>query len=482
VQSLAALAPSTESDPALATLLQRLDHLAREVARRERQLASDDFEDRLLYLRQEAELADANAKAEAARFRAEGADRSARLSIGIAVISIVALFGMGYLALLVRRAARGVAEADQRRVQAMLRVSHDLRNPINGILGLCAALRTTSLPPESGKSVDAIASAAHSLVSLAQDLLDHGQLEARKLRLETRPIDLPSTLRHLARQYESRCADAGLAFQVELDPGLPRRASLDADRLTQVLGNLLGNALKFTPEGRITLVAKVVRRVEHIHVITFEVHDTGPGIAEAERERLMLPFEKGSSGKLHASGAGLGLAISSNLAALMGGRLQLNSKPGAGAIFHFTLSLEALPDVPSYRGASHSLTAVASSRQVQRVLVVDDDALNREYHGLLLSAQSFDPTLAADAEQAVEHARSVDFDAALIDLDMTGASGAELAVRLRDAARTKRRPIRLVMVSGYPPSRELGSETVDAWLLKPLTPAALRDALRADAA
>jgi signal transduction histidine kinase len=279
VLALAGLAARTQRDPALVAVLHRLDALSRDVAERERQQAADDFEDRLRYLRQEVELAEANAQADSDRLRVENADRIANYSAAIAAVSLIALLAMAYLTVRVRRSELRLAEVEQRRLQAMLRVSHDLRNPINGILGLCAALRASGLPVDTRASIDAIASAAHGLVSLAQDLLDSGQLEAGKLRLEVRPVDLPLTLKNIGRQYETRCRSAGLNFELALDRRMPRRTSLDPDRLSQVLGNLLGNALKFTPTGGITLRTQVLRQTEQDATIEFAVIDSGPGIA-----------------------------------------------------------------------------------------------------------------------------------------------------------------------------------------------------------
>jgi signal transduction histidine kinase/CheY-like chemotaxis protein len=478
VLALAGLAARTQSDPALVAVLHRLDALTREVAERERQQAADDFEDRLRYLRQEVELTEANAQADADRLRAENADRVADYSAGIAAISLVALLAMAYLTVRVRRSELRLADVEQRRLQAMLRVSHDLRNPINGILGLCAALRASGLPVDTRASIDAVASAAHGLVALAQDLLDSGQLEAGKLRLEVRPVDLPLTLRNIGRQYQSRCRSVGLAFEIELDRHMPRRTSVDPDRLSQVLGNLLGNALKFTHTGSITLRTRVLRQSEQDATIEFAVIDTGPGICESERAQLMQPFEKGIAGKQHASGAGLGLAICASLLALMGSRLEVRSKQGEGATFHFTLSLPVLADTPSFRGDDYPPLPNSRTPAPLRVLVVDDDELNRQYHGLLLDSLSCQAVLAASAEQAMENARSDLFDAALIDYDMGSINGAELAAQLRELADASGRPIRLVMVSGHAPSRQLGSAQVDGWLLKPLTPQILREALQ----
>jgi len=479
VQAQTALAARAQQDLGLSGLLTRLDELTREVAQRERQLAADDFEDRLLYLRQESELTDATERAESARLRAEVADRNARLSIGIAAISVIAVFGMGYLALLLRRSARRLAEVEARRVQAMLRVGHDLRNPINGILGLSAALRSSGLPAEARRSVDAISSAAQGLVVLAQDLLDHGQLESGKLRLEVRPVDLPLALRNLARQYESRCAAAGLAFELNLDADVPRRVSIDLDRLNQVLGNLLGNALKFTAKGSIGLTVRTLQQQADRATIEIAVRDTGPGIAEAARERLMQPFEKGEAGKQHASGAGLGLSIASNLIALMGGKLELRSQLGEGTTFAFALTLMVLPDAPRFRNKDASARVVSSEPMTQlSVLVVDDDELNRQYHALLLNALACEPVLAADAEQAISLATRHAFDAALIDYEMQGVNGDALAQQLRTSAAVINPSMRLLMVSGHAPNEALGSTWVDGWLRKPLGVEALAEVLR----
>jgi len=481
-RSLAVLVSLTSllhGDEDLQALLSRFSSLNRLVADRERTIAREDFEDRLLYVQREAELEAANIRAEADRLRVEDSDRLARFGLGIALISLVAAFGIGTLALLLRRNGIRLALSELRRTQAVMRVSHDLRNPLNGILGLCASLRNAALPAESIRSVEAIESAAHGLATLAQDLLDHGQLEAGKLTLEVRPTDLNQAVRNIARLYGSKARQAGLAFDLQLDEHIPACVQIDPDRLAQVLGNLLGNAIKFTRHGRIGLSTKLLRNEGHNALIEFSVRDTGPGISEDDRARLLQPFQKGGEGRLHASGAGLGLAICDELIRLMGGRLDLESTLGKGSRFTFALPVPVLAD-PAANEAATCPPSGSSSDAAVRVLVVDDDALNRQYHCILLSALGCEAIPAAEAHEALRAAEAGTFDAALIDFEMEGWNGIDLAAEIRRRSASSGHPVRLFIVSGHPASVAQGVGQLDGWLMKPLAHLALARILGKD--
>lgn len=456
-------------------MLDRLNELSQQVTEREREIATDDFEDRLRYAEQEAELAQANARAEADRLLAASATRTSQLSRVIAVVSVIAVVALAGLYLMLRRTMRRLRLAEAERVNAMLRVSHDLRNPLNGILGLCASLQNKPLDQQSQQLVASIESATQGMGALAQDLLDHGQLERGKLSLKPRAVELGTNLRAFAEQYKARAYARGLEFKLVIDPRLPAAVEVDADRLQQVLGNLLGNAMKFTQQGYVGLSVRCMQQTANQVDLEFAVDDSGHGIAAAELPRLFRPFEKGEEGARHRSGAGLGLAISQDLVELMGGRIEVSSDLGRGTRFQFRLSLSVVDPSHPDEVPGHEPTPVPG----RRVLLVDDDLLNREFHALLLNAMDCEVLTAENAEQALVLARQEDFGACLLDYELPDAKGTELARELRSVFAARSLKPRIVAVSGHAPSSGLGRDLVDDWVMKPTSLERLREALEA---
>lgn len=474
VRELARLRAEDSGSAAVQAVTARLNELSEQVTRREREVATDDFEDRLRYVEQEAELVRAKANAEADRKLAESATRASRLSRTIAIGSVATVLALAVLYLMLRRTAHRLRIAEAQRVNALLRVSHDLRNPINGIVGLCASLRQRELDGPTLRLVGSIESAAQGMGALAQDLLDHGQLERGKLGLRPRSVALGANLRDFAAQYQARAEARGLVFRLQVDSNLPDLVKVDVDRLQQVLGNLLGNALKFTTSGHVGLQLRVMARDGQRAEIEFTVDDSGAGISAEELKRLFRPFEKGEHGEQHRSGAGLGLSISQELVTLMGGRIEASSQPGRGTRFVFRLQL---PIVYAETTPVPVQDDTAGGIRGRRVLLVDDDALNREFHGLLLGAMDCSVVAVENGSEARRVAAAEDFDACLVDYELPDGSGTDLARDLRAMFAVRGRTVRMIAVSGLPPGAAQGREAVDDWVMKPTSLERLREAL-----
>jgi signal transduction histidine kinase/CheY-like chemotaxis protein len=353
--------------------------------------------------------------------------------------------------------ARDAAESASRAKSAFLAsMSHELRTPLNGVLGYAQLLQgDRRLHPDQRERLRIVQHSGEHLLRMINDVLDLAKIEAGKFELRPAPFDLGDLVRDLAAAHAPAAAARRLAFTVELAPALPAWVEGDAQKLRQILDNLLGNAIKFTAAGRVTLrVAPIGSGAAPAAAppppngspITFAVVDTGPGITPADQQRLFHAFEQAGPG--HAHGTGLGLAISRALVGRFGGTLTLDSAPGRGSTFAFTLALPVMPPGATAPAAGRHIVGYAGPPR--RVLLVDDHAINRRLLAELLAPLGFDCSdFASPAAALTDLASGAEPwpDAVIVDLRMPAIDGLEFTRRLRALPRGPEAKILLTSAS-----------------------------------
>ena len=258
--------------------------------------------------------------------------------------------------------ARQRAEAaNQAKSRVLATVSHEFRTPLNGILGLTGLLMETPLTPDQETYARAVHSSGEALLALVDDMLDFSRIEAGRLELRPSATDLESLLQDIAELLAARAHGKGIDIATDVDIALPAMVMVDAARLRQVLINLVGNGVKFTEAGGVTLGAHVAGHPSPGRAtLAFAVTDTGPGIAPDETERLFGEFEQSDSALTRRhGGAGLGLAISRRIVRQMGGELTVVPGPGGGSLFGFTLDLDMAPGAERPASEDHALAGRA---------------------------------------------------------------------------------------------------------------------------
>jgi signal transduction histidine kinase len=236
------------------------------------------------------------------------------------------------------------SEVAELKSQFLANINHEIRTPINGILGMVNLLTDSELNSEQRECTEMLKSSTDWLVKVMNDILDVSQLGSGKARIERRTFDPRILLEELSAVYRSRAHAKGLKFRSSVTPSVPRLMSGDPGKLRQVLDQLLGNAIKFTESGRVSLSAELSHETSDALTVRFAVEDTGIGITEEQRIRLFEPFVQGDGSLTRRyGGTGIGLALSKKLVELQGGELGLDNRPGGGTTAWFTAMLEKLP-------------------------------------------------------------------------------------------------------------------------------------------
>ncbi|MEO9383365.1 ATP-binding protein [Chromobacterium phragmitis] len=368
--------------------------------------------------------------------------------------------------------ARRQAEAGSLAKSAFLaNMSHEIRTPLNGVLGMLALLADSHPSASQANYIRTAEESARHLLLLLNDVLDASKLESGKLELAPVTCNLAYLLRQISNLMSAQAQAKGLMLSLEMASAIPEWVELDPTRLRQILLNLLSNAVKFTEHGGVTIHAssspgELPGTAQLLLVVT----DTGIGMDQATIAKLFKRFSQGDGSTARQfGGSGLGLEISQSLALLMGGGISVNSVPGQGSCFQLTLPLRVIPAPEAPPETIEPAAYHAALGRPLRILVVDDNAVNRKYLQALLERLNQQPTLASDGLEALSLAAGQPFDLVLMDLHMPGMDGAETARRLRAEAQTPKMPIIALTADAFPETRQqMLSQGLDDFLTKPL--------------
>lgn len=377
--------------------------------------------------------------------------------------------------------AKAAAEAANRaKTRFLAHMSHELRTPLAGIIGMTGLARQQAGDDRLGEQLAMVERASQHLLHLINDILDLSKIEAERMVLERVPFRLGAVFDSLAPMAGHRAADKGLAFALEIEPGLTATWLFgDPLRLKQVVLNLVDNAIKFTARGQVALCVTQHAAGEGVDEarLRVEVQDTGIGIAPEDIERLFVPFEQADNSTTRRfGGSGLGLTISRQLVQMMGGALEVQSRPGQGSVFRFELPLERAPagveearDPPPETLRERLRERLRHGAPPEPLLVAEDDPVSREVSTLLLRQAGFEVDVATDGQEAVELAARRRYAMVLMDMQMPRLNGLEATRRIREAGASRGAQIVALTANAFEEDRRRCLEAgMDDHLTKPV--------------
>lgn len=324
-------------------------------------------------------------------------------------------------------------KADKAKSEFLANMSHEIRTPLNGIIGLNTLMQKTPLNEQQSDYVRKSLQSSKALLGVINDILDYSKIEAGKLELSMQTFNLEELLQSTSDLFEYTLEQKGVKIHIDIDDSLPNRLEGDSLRLSQILNNLVGNSVKFTPSGDITIKSKVLTQDDDSVKIAFSISDTGIGMSEEEQKKLFKSFTQADASTTRKyGGTGLGLVISKQLVEMMGGTIWAQSTQGEGTTLYFTIVLKIAKKLKLQEMMQQSHTNDLDNVQFEgKILLVEDNKVNQLVASMLLDDMGLEVDIANDGSQAVEKSVSGDYNLILMDLQMPVMDGFTAAKNIR---------------------------------------------------
>lgn len=409
-----------------------------------------------------------------------GQDNVNRLGLGYFLIGIVGLFGIGTSTLQILRKQEQAEAANQMKSMFLANMSHDMRTPLNGIIGMAELLRRDADGPQQKEHAAQLQLSAETLLDIVNDITDFSRIESGKMELTCSTFSLSSLIRSSLQVVQFSCDRKKIALTSHIDPDIPDLLAGDGFRLRQMMGNLLGNAVKFTEKGKIEVLVNLVERGGDSCQLSFSVHDTGMGIQPNQHSTIFDSFTQGAEARSGGHvGTGLGLSITRQLVQMMGGTISVQSTPRKGSVFTFTARFE-IPEQLS--GHIQTLKELSPPHVPPlRILVADDNNLNCTYLKEILSVQGHSVVIVSNGKETIERLKQESFDVVLMDVQMPVMDGIEATRIIRSGTYGGvPRDIPIIAITAY---TVLGDKErfleagMNAYISKPMTSLDLTNAL-----
>lgn len=341
-----------------------------------------------------------------------------------------------------QKAKEAAEEANRAKSEFLANMSHEIRTPMNAILGFSDTLQQRIQDPAQKKMLQSVQSSGKTLLALLNDILDLSKIEAGKMNIEPRPTNVVSIANEMQYLFNDKAQEKGVLLKIKKQHNFPERLLLDEVRVKQVLFNLVGNAVKFTPKGQVIVALEFLMETENTGTLTLHVTDTGIGIPLDKQEDIFKPFlqQSGRANRSH-EGTGLGLAITKRLAEKMNGSIRLKSIPGEGSSFTVRLPGVKVLKKSSEPTSRQDINIEDIEFEKAKVLVVDDSPANVQLLQLMLSNTLIETIDAFSGEQALEVLKDQVPDLIILDLVMPGISGSDTARRIKEQPRLQHIPV-----------------------------------------